>query len=102
MQRRSITRADGDPTTRRQRPLRRPPASPRRYSRFSAVAAIVGVPFGLSSWLGASIVGFVMMTVLGGVVLPAVWSRRPDRRRAALHVLDRLLPGSRADRRDRR
>lgn len=33
----------------------------------------------------------VFVAVYGGVVLPAVWSRRPARRHAALRVLTELL-----------
>ncbi|MEU6254050.1 hypothetical protein [Streptomyces sp. NPDC047043] len=33
----------------------------------------------------------VFVAVYGGVVLPAVWSRRPTRRHAALRVLTELL-----------
>ncbi|WP_167407390.1 hypothetical protein [Streptomyces swartbergensis] len=34
---------------------------------------------------------FVFLAVYVGVVLPAVWSRRPARRTAALKVLTQLL-----------
>lgn len=37
------------------------------------------------------IVGLVVFLVIGGVVLPAVWSRKKTRRTAALDVLDRLV-----------
>jgi hypothetical protein len=37
------------------------------------------------------IVGMVIFLVIGGVVLPAVWSRKKTRRTAALDVLDRLV-----------
>jgi hypothetical protein len=37
------------------------------------------------------ILGVLAVLVIGGVVLPAVWSRRKTRRTAALDVLDRLL-----------
>ncbi|MBX7551383.1 hypothetical protein [Streptomyces sp. NPDC004232] len=33
----------------------------------------------------------VFLALYGGVVLPAVWSRKPARRAAALTVLGRLL-----------
>lgn len=36
-------------------------------------------------------VAFVFLAVYAGVVLPAVWSRRPARRTAALKVLTQLL-----------
>lgn len=42
---------------------------------------------------------FVFTTVYGGVVLPAVWSRKPARRRAALTVLAQLLDALRRRRR---
>ena len=37
------------------------------------------------------IVGLVIILVIGGVVLPAVWSGKKTRRTAALDVLDRIL-----------
>jgi hypothetical protein len=37
------------------------------------------------------ILGLVVALVIGGVILPAVWSRKTTRRTAALHVLDRIL-----------
>ena len=37
------------------------------------------------------IVGLVIILVIGGVVLPAVWSGKKARRTAALDVLDRVL-----------
>ncbi len=33
----------------------------------------------------------LVLLVMGGVILPAVWSRRRTRRTAALDVLDRIL-----------
>jgi hypothetical protein len=33
----------------------------------------------------------VIVVVIGGVIFPAVWSRKKTRRTAALDVLDRLL-----------
>ncbi|MFI9758113.1 hypothetical protein ACIHFB_09250 [Streptomyces sp. NPDC051963] len=41
----------------------------------------------------------VFGAVYGGVVLPAVWSRRPARRHAALKVLTELLAALRHRRR---
>ncbi|MGW3120912.1 hypothetical protein ACWDBW_27810 [Streptomyces sp. NPDC001107] len=41
----------------------------------------------------------VFVAVYGGVVLPAVWSRRPARRNAALKVLTELLGAFRHRRR---
>jgi hypothetical protein len=37
------------------------------------------------------ILGLVAVLMIGGVILPAVWSRKKPRRTAALDVLDRLL-----------
>jgi hypothetical protein len=37
------------------------------------------------------ILGLVIIVVIGGVVLPAVWSGKKTRRSAALDVLDRIL-----------
>jgi len=37
------------------------------------------------------ILGLVVILVIGGVIFPAVWSRKKPRRTAALDVLDRIL-----------
>ena len=37
------------------------------------------------------ILGLVVIFVIGGVIFPAVWSRKKPRRTAALDVLDRIL-----------
>jgi hypothetical protein len=37
------------------------------------------------------ILGLLIALVMGGVIFPAVWSRRKTRRTAALDVLDRIL-----------
>jgi hypothetical protein len=37
------------------------------------------------------ILGLVVALVIGGVIFPAVWSRKKTRRTAALDVLDRIL-----------
>ena len=37
------------------------------------------------------ILGLLLVLVIGGVIFPAVWSRKKQRRTAALDVLDRLL-----------
>ncbi len=37
------------------------------------------------------ILGVLVVLVVAGVILPAVWSRKRARRTAALNVLDRLL-----------
>ncbi len=37
------------------------------------------------------ILGLVVILVIGGVIFPAVWSRKKTRRTAALDVLDRIL-----------
>lgn len=37
------------------------------------------------------ILGLVVALVIGGVIYPAVWSRKKTRRTAALDVLDRFL-----------
>jgi hypothetical protein len=38
-----------------------------------------------------AVAGLLLIVLLVGVVLPAVWSVKPARRKAALAVLDRLL-----------
>ncbi|KOV90519.1 MULTISPECIES: hypothetical protein [unclassified Streptomyces] len=45
----------------------------------------------LAAQLPVLLAALVFLAVYAGVVLPAVWSRRPARRTAALRVLDRLL-----------
>lgn len=37
------------------------------------------------------ILGLLVALVVGGVIFPAVWSRKKTRRTAALDVLDRIL-----------
>ena len=37
------------------------------------------------------VIVLVIVLVIGGVIFPAVWSRRKTRRTAALDVLDRIL-----------
>ena len=37
------------------------------------------------------ILGLVVALVIGGVIFPAVWSRKKTRRTAALDVLDRIV-----------
>jgi len=37
------------------------------------------------------IIVLVIVLVIGGVIFPAVWSRKKTRRTAALDVLDRIL-----------
>lgn len=41
------------------------------------------------------IVGLAIVLVIGGVIFPAVWSRKRTRRAAALAVLDRIVRWSR-------
>lgn len=47
-----------------------------------------------SSLLGAAVVLVVVVMVFIGVVLPAVWSSRPERRCAAAGVLRTLVRGT--------
>jgi hypothetical protein len=84
----------------RERPRAREPASPRaretrcrcRVLRFSALAALSGYfgnDFSNNGVLLA--VSVIMVLLAAGVVLPAIWSRKDFRRRAALAVLERLI-----------
>ncbi|GLW53832.1 hypothetical protein [Kitasatospora phosalacinea] len=43
------------------------------------------------------LLALLLLTLLAGVVLPAVWSRRPERRSAARGVLRMLLTALRRD-----
>jgi hypothetical protein len=63
-----------------------------RVFRFSALAALSGY-FGNDFSNNGVLLVISLITVLlaAGVVLPAVWSRKDFRRRAALAVLERLI-----------
>jgi len=69
-------------------------ASRSRTGRFStrvgtaAVITAIAAAFG-NPWL-AALIAFVVVTILLGVVLPAVWSKKPARTRAARAVLKEL------------
>lgn len=41
--------------------------------------------------IGLCLAGFAFLLIFLGVVLPAVWSTRPDRRQAATDVLTHML-----------
>ena len=61
----------------------------RQFYRLSAIALVShGL---LRNQAVLLIVGLVTILVIGGVVLPAVWSGKKARRTAALDVLDRIL-----------
>ncbi|MEU4154125.1 hypothetical protein [Streptomyces sp. NPDC026659] len=47
----------------------------------------------LSAELPALLLSLTLLSAFAGVVLPAVWSARPDRRRDAARVLGQLLAG---------
>ncbi|MEV5876735.1 hypothetical protein AB0L75_21365 [Streptomyces sp. NPDC052101] len=53
----------------------------------------------MNAQLPVLLAALVFLAVYAGVVLPAVWSRRPARRTAALTVLTRLLDALRRRRR---
>lgn len=63
-------------------------ALPRRTCQFVWLPAIGKL--GGDTMTGAAILIIVVVLVVG-VVLPAVWSDKPTRRKAALAVLDRFL-----------
>ncbi|MGH3685098.1 MAG: hypothetical protein ACRDRU_07910 [Pseudonocardiaceae bacterium] len=48
--------------------------------------------------IGLCLTGFVFLLIFLGVVLPAVWSTRPDRRQAATDVLTHMLNALRSAR----
>jgi hypothetical protein len=60
----------------------------RQLYELSAVSQVSNV---LRNHGALLILGLVAAFVIGGVILPAVWSRRKTRRTAALDVLDRIL-----------
>jgi hypothetical protein len=60
----------------------------RQLYRLSAISQVSNV---LRNQVVLLILGLVVVLVIGGVILPAVWSRRKTRRTAALDVLDRIL-----------
>jgi hypothetical protein len=66
-----------------------------RSTEYQVVTLMRAIYQHVRAWHAMSGVSFY--TAVGGllvfafVVLPAVWSPRPDRREAALNVLDRLL-----------
>ncbi|QKW33765.1 hypothetical protein HUT06_06730 [Actinomadura sp. NAK00032] len=47
--------------------------------------------FAILPGLGASLVALILFTLIAVVIVPAVWSRTPERREAALLVLRLLL-----------
>jgi hypothetical protein len=59
--------------------------------QFYELAVVSQVSNALRSHGALLILGLVVVLVIGGVVLPAVWSRKKTRRTAALDVLDRIL-----------
>ena len=60
----------------------------RQLYELSAVSQVSNV---LRNHGALLILGLVVAFVIGGVVLPAVWSGKKARRTAALDVLDRIL-----------
>ena len=59
--------------------------------RFHAFAQVGTVSKILSSQDALVVLGILAILVMVLVILPAVWSEKPTRRKAALAVLDRLL-----------
>jgi hypothetical protein len=65
---------------------------PRQLCELSMIAQVSnGLPGLLRNQAVPLILGLVIILVIGGVLLPAVWSRKRARRTAALAVLDRIL-----------
>ena len=66
----------------------------RRTWQFASVALVrpaIGRLGGDAVMAGVVLVVVLIAVLVAGVVMPAVWSVRSTRRRAALAVLDRLL-----------
>lgn len=76
-------------------------ATPPRTARLAALpalaagtSAVVAVPSQPGMFVAvAGLAAVVVLTVIVGVVLPAVWSRKPARRGTARALVDRLLGG---------
>ena len=59
--------------------------------QFYELSVIFKVSNVLRNHAALLILGLVIVFVIGGVIFPAVWSRKKTRRTAALDVLDRIL-----------
>lgn len=67
-------------------------AGSRRIYELSVMAQVSkDLPGLLGNQAVLLILGLLIVLVTGGVIFPAVWSRKRTRRSAALDVLDRLL-----------
>jgi Flp pilus assembly protein TadB len=65
---------------------------PCRAVRFCALAQVSGhIGGALSSHGALMVIALIAVVFAALVIFPAVWSRKPARRKAALAVLDRLL-----------
>jgi hypothetical protein len=65
----------------------------RQVCRFSASAQISEGISGIArNPLAVAATVLLLVLIIGGVLFPAIWSRKEERRTAALAVLDRLLP----------
>jgi len=64
----------------------------RQVYRLSVIAQVSKhLPGLLGNQAVLLVLGLLVLFVMGGVIFPAVWSRKKTRRTAALDVLDRLL-----------
>lgn len=60
--------------------------------RFYELSMMAQVSNGLArNQVALLILGLLAVLAIGGVILPAIWSRKRARRTAALAVLDRIL-----------
>ena len=67
-------------------------AGSRRIYELSVMAQVSkDLPGLLGNQAVLLILGLLIILVIGGVIFPAVWSRKRTRRTAALDVIDRLL-----------
>ena len=81
------------------------PTRPRRTAVLTTITAGTGSAVGagaVSAWHGTAVlpmaaVGMLPVLVLISVVLPSIWSRKPERRDAAYNVIRLLFSGAPAE-----
>ena len=66
-------------------------AAPGRRLCQLAIVAQAGPAVRADGYVALAVAAVLLVVLVGGVVLPAVWSAKPTRRKAALAVLDRII-----------